>query len=251
MPAVSKELDEETGLYYYGARYLDPKYSSWLSGDSVLGEYISQAPVNDEAKKHNENLPGMGGIYNTVNLHVYHYAGNNPVKYIDPDGRDIILLNRESGAFGFGHNAVLIGNDTDGWMYYSKDGYFSTNEPEKFDTLAIFMEKNSSTSNYGYNRGYRISTKPCEDEKLKEYADKRFPLPYSIFAGNMEMEFDMTDAGIMEGSKAVITIYPDNIKENCADLTGKILDHGKKGKFFLINLDLHIQMLNLRGDKQT
>ena len=29
----------------------------------------------------------MGGIYNTVNLHLYHYAGNNPVKYTDPDGR--------------------------------------------------------------------------------------------------------------------------------------------------------------------
>jgi len=26
---------EETGLYYYGARYLDPKYSRWLSGDPV------------------------------------------------------------------------------------------------------------------------------------------------------------------------------------------------------------------------
>jgi LysM repeat protein len=29
----------------------------------------------------------MGGIFNLVNLHVYHYAGNNPVKYVDPDGR--------------------------------------------------------------------------------------------------------------------------------------------------------------------
>jgi RHS repeat-associated protein len=28
-----KELDEETGLYYYGARYYDPKTSLWLSTD--------------------------------------------------------------------------------------------------------------------------------------------------------------------------------------------------------------------------
>ena len=86
---TGKELDEETGLYYYGARYLDPKYSRWLSGDPALGEYIPQAPVNDEAKKHNENLPGMGGVFNVVNLHLYHYAGNNPVKYTDPDGNFI------------------------------------------------------------------------------------------------------------------------------------------------------------------
>ncbi|WP_427194790.1 RHS repeat domain-containing protein [Treponema denticola] len=91
---TGKELDEETGLYYYGARYLDPKYSRWLSGDPALGDYIPKAPVDDEAKKHNENLSGMGGVYNTVNLHVYHYAGNNPVKYTDPDGR--LLINNVS-----------------------------------------------------------------------------------------------------------------------------------------------------------
>jgi len=27
-------------------------------------------------------------VFNHVNLHAYHYSGNNPVKYRDPDGRD-------------------------------------------------------------------------------------------------------------------------------------------------------------------
>jgi RHS repeat-associated protein len=89
---TGKELDPETGLYYYGARYLDPKTSLWLSSDPALGEYIPQAPINDEARKHNQNLPGMGGVFNTVNLHLYHYAGNNPVKYTDPDGRETGIL---------------------------------------------------------------------------------------------------------------------------------------------------------------
>ena len=66
---------------------MDPKYSRWLSGDPALNDYIPKAPIDAEAKKHNENLPGMGSVFNTVNLHVYHYAGNNPVKYVDPDGR--------------------------------------------------------------------------------------------------------------------------------------------------------------------
>ena len=55
-----------------------------------MGEYIPGAPVNDEVRKHNQNLPGMGGVFNTVNLHLYHYAGNNPVKYVDPDGKEIM-----------------------------------------------------------------------------------------------------------------------------------------------------------------
>ena len=29
----------------------------------------------------------MGGVFNTTNCHLYHYAGNNPITYTDPDGK--------------------------------------------------------------------------------------------------------------------------------------------------------------------
>ena len=70
------------------AKYCNHKHCRWLSGDPALNEYMAGTSA------------GEGGIYNTVNLSVYHYAGigqrsdselqaNNPVKYTEPDGREI------------------------------------------------------------------------------------------------------------------------------------------------------------------
>jgi hypothetical protein len=111
--------DEETGLYYYGARYLNPQTSRRLSTDPAMGEYIPQAPVSEEARRCNGNLPGMGGVFNVVNLHVYHYAGNNPVKYTDPDGRKVFMIGvtGTTGAAGTGETyevGIAISVDKNG-----------------------------------------------------------------------------------------------------------------------------------------
>jgi len=56
----AKEFDEETGLYYYGARYYDPKISLWISVDKLSEEDLKVSS--------------------------YCYTDNNPIKYLDPDG---------------------------------------------------------------------------------------------------------------------------------------------------------------------
>ena len=71
-----QELDPETGLYAFPARNYDPRTSRWLSADPALEEYLP------EPGQKPGDLVGMGGVYNYANLAVYHYGGNNPLKYV-------------------------------------------------------------------------------------------------------------------------------------------------------------------------
>ena len=67
-----KELDEETGLLYYGARYFDPKRVFWYS--------------TDELEKNNPYVS------------TYTYCDDNPIVFYEQEGREkIIALNYRSG----------------------------------------------------------------------------------------------------------------------------------------------------------
>ena len=60
----AKEFDEETGMYYYGARYYEPRLSLWMSVDPQW-----------------ERFPHMSS---------YSYSFNNPIKFIDNEGHEPI-----------------------------------------------------------------------------------------------------------------------------------------------------------------
>src|SRR4030042_1098918 len=82
---TSKEQDPETGLYYFGARYYEPRLSRWISTDPAVEKYL---PKTGKGK---DDLPGLGGVFNPVNMNVYNYAGNNPVIMLDPDGNTLVI----------------------------------------------------------------------------------------------------------------------------------------------------------------
>jgi len=70
---TGKEQDDETGLYYYGARYYDPQIGRFTQIDPlILGE--SEKPFADV-------------LSNPQALNSYSYVLNNPVRYVDENGK--------------------------------------------------------------------------------------------------------------------------------------------------------------------
>ena len=122
-----KELDEETGLYYYGARYMSPRLSIWYATDPLQEKY--------------------------PNITSYAYCAGNPILLKDIDGRDAILIvfpdysiniyktpeikipfirknikSRKINTNTVGHAGILLIDNKSGLTKYYEYGRYKTND---------------------------------------------------------------------------------------------------------------------------
>ena len=81
----SKERDVETGLSYFGARYYSSDLSIWLSVDPMSDKYPSLSP--------------------------YTYCANNPVKLVDPNGEEGIVVTGSPGKTKMDQHFLINGLD--------------------------------------------------------------------------------------------------------------------------------------------
>jgi hypothetical protein len=122
---------------------------------------------------------------------------------VDPDGSDIILLNRSYGAGGYGHNAVLIGDNENGWILYSKDD-INKNTRQTYKNLSEFYEANASALYKDrYDRACWVTTTRSKDLLMQGVGDIIYNRKY----------------GLQEG-RDIIT---GQFKQNCADLVADII----------------------------
>lgn len=174
----AKEFDEETGLYYYGARYYDPRVCNFISVDKFAEKYPYFTP--------------------------YCYTANSPQKFIDINGDSIAVLNL-GGLIG--HSALLIQNDNGKWSYFSMNGtnvydktyglaggkpYHDLGE-KSFDSPQDFLNSSynrtannekeildNTVNNYGYKEAYILPTNSTQDNIIETEFRKNAKNGYSL-----------------------------------------------------------------------
>ena len=128
---TGKDMDEDTGLYYFNARWYDSELGRFISEDPIKHQYVEKfnrtynkyiERLEQQAKEGNKNnknheLSYSDYLLNDTELQVfildeltgnginlYRYCSNNPVKLIDLDGKKPIKSNWFLGIYA--HKAI-------------------------------------------------------------------------------------------------------------------------------------------------
>jgi RHS repeat-associated protein len=119
---TGKERDKETGYVHFDARNLFEVASIWLSPDPLLDKYIYNSP--------------------------YVYCEGNPIKYVDPDGRDIYRYDKKNGKF------ILYSKTSDN---FDQVGIFKYDKRTKKHVLKTDSKGNPRVYSAGANHNDKIT----------------------------------------------------------------------------------------------
>jgi len=176
-----------TGLYRHSKSNLD--FATYRAYDPDLGRWLSRDPIAENA-----------------GTNLYRYVRNNPTGLVDPKGLDAIVLVVHNVILGQGHIAILVGSNSTGWTYYSRNGYGSDalGNPTGNSVLRVYQTyqdfKNDTGESKRYQEVYYIRTTLNEDLAMATYGDEHYRDPYNTI--------------------------PYTHSNNCADLTDEILTAG-------------------------
>ena len=117
-----KELDEETGLYYYDARYMNPRLSIWYATDQMQEKY--------------------------PNISSYAYCAGNPIGYVDPNGKSTKVVYSGKNTYTVvGGN--LNDNDRNIYIYTrNRNGHYTIKEKSIGESTSLTSFYDSDTKSW-------------------------------------------------------------------------------------------------------
>jgi RHS repeat-associated protein len=124
---TGQERDSETGLDYFGARY----YRAGLGRFTTVDPELNVKQALAEPQRWNR----------------YAYVTDNPLKYTDPDGRDIWLISRMGG---FTHTAIGVTGPGYEYVFSFRSAHqlpFDSGRLDVYTSLATYLAKQSAIGN--------------------------------------------------------------------------------------------------------
>ncbi len=211
----AKELDEETGMYYYGARYYEPKLSLWMSCDPLQERYPDRF--------------------------AYCFTANNPIRYVDLTGKsETDFLNSETNEHVYvndGKNQVLEITNADFQILKSIE--FNSND----DRYKEIVSRGSLREDLYYTvenvlKGRKFisysSTQNCFESATKQNnvtplgADQRMDVLLlkgnSFLSNNLDKGINYLKLQLKQGNSVVVGVYTGDYHNNHNVLTGHFVN---------------------------
>jgi hypothetical protein len=183
------------------ARYYNPNLGRFLSADRVGGR------------------PRLPQGWNR-----YAYAHGNPLKFVDPDGKDVVLAVRDNsggGKYNYGHTAIrVVGSGYDKSYDYGRYGHVNIPPTTGDGVLRVWSSWNAlakDQARYGQLRTVIFKTTPAQDKAVMDFfqnqidagqrvrtvpnhADFKLTTDYNLFSNNCTT---LSLQGLGEANKAV------------------------------------------------
>lgn len=190
---TGKERDEESGLYYHGARYYIPWLCRWSAVDP----------------SENKNTPKSS----------YGYCSNNPISKRDPDGKDEIYFNylyvkksliktddfNKYGVDSF--NPLNFGIPTTEYQVYTWMSVVKNDKPNTYHINKFSFDVNSEGSSEGPQKYFSLSISDSDAQQANpnsNYVRKEIKELYqtiSDFSFSLTSNYGSSQLSSLNGSK--------------------------------------------------
>ena len=216
-----KQFDEETGLYYYGARYMDPKISMWLGVDPLREKY-----------------PSVTG---------YCYTMDNPIGLMDPTGMAPKYPTiKETIVYGMKHSRTfkkllsLAGITLKNYDQNISFGKYTATDGETGKiTLTKGTNKKYQIIKLAHELSNRINVKAFKSYRRQVEMGKITAAKYANLVAGVEVDGEINQIKV---AADLHFHYPEKQYENVNSLIDKYIgDRKTKLKDYIIPSTQHIK----------